>query len=46
MCVDNRGAPDDPYHRLEPVNTCLYVRVRETSDWDLFPFLKILECVF
>ena len=28
--------PDDPYYRLGPVHTCLYVRVRETGDWDLF----------
>ena len=27
--------PDDPYYRLGPVHTCLYVRVRETCDWDL-----------
>jgi len=27
---------DDPYYRLGPVHTCLYVRVRETGDWDLF----------
>jgi len=32
-----RYAPDDPYYRLGPVHTCLYVRVRETGDWDLFP---------
>ena len=32
-----RYSPDDPYYRLGPVHTCLYVqvRVRETSDWDL-----------
>jgi len=24
------------YFRLGPVHTCLYVRVRETGDWDLF----------
>ena len=23
------------YYRLGPVHTCLYVRVRETGDWDL-----------
>jgi len=28
-----RYSPDDPYYRLGP---CLYVRVRETGDWDLF----------
>jgi len=33
-----RYSPDDPYHRLGPVHTCLYVRVRETGDWDLFQF--------
>ena len=26
----------DPYYRLRPVHTRLYVRVRETGDWDLF----------
>ena len=31
-----RYSPDDPYYRLGPVHTCLYVRVRETGDWDLF----------
>jgi len=31
-------SPDDPYYRLGPVHTCLYVRVRETGDWDLFQF--------
>jgi len=29
-------SPDDPYYRLGLVHTCLYVRVRETGDWDLF----------
>jgi len=29
-------SPDDPYYRLRPVHTRLYVRVRETGDWDLF----------
>jgi len=29
-------SPDDPYNRLGPVHTCVYVRVRETDDWDLF----------
>ena len=29
-------SPDDPYYRLGPVHTCLYVRVRETGDWDTF----------
>ena len=29
-------APDDSYNGLGPVHTCLYLRVRETSDWDLF----------
>ena len=31
-----RYSPDDPYYRLGPVHTCLYVRVRETGDWDIF----------
>jgi len=31
-----RYSPDDPYYRLGPVNTCLYVWVRETGDWDFF----------
>ena len=31
-----RYSPDDPYYRLGPVYTCLYVRARETGDWDLF----------
>ena len=31
-----RYSPDDPYSRLGPVHTCLYVRVREIGDWDLF----------
>jgi len=31
-----RCSPDDPYYRLGPFHTCLYVRVRETGDWDLF----------
>jgi hypothetical protein len=26
----------DPYYRLGPVHTCLYVGARETVDWDLF----------
>jgi len=30
-----RYSPDDPYYRLGPVHTCLYVRVLETGDWDL-----------
>ena len=34
--VGLRYSPDDPYYRLGPVYTCLYVRVRETGDWDLF----------
>jgi len=38
-----RYSPDDPYYRLRPAHTCLYVRVRETGDWDLF--LGPLECV-
>jgi len=29
--------PDDTYHRLGPVHSCLHVRVRETSDLELFP---------
>jgi len=32
-----RYSPDDPCYRLGPVHTCLYVRVRETGDRDLFP---------
>jgi len=31
-----RYSPDEPYYRLGPVHTCLYARVRETGDWDLF----------
>ena len=31
-----RYFPDDPYYRLGPVHTCLYVRVRETGDWNIF----------
>jgi len=31
-----RYSPDDPYYRLGPVHTCLYVRARETGEWDLF----------
>ena len=31
-----RYSPDDSYYRLGPVHTCLYVRVRETGDWDIF----------
>jgi len=31
-----RYSPDDPYYRLGPVHTFLYVRVRETGEWDLF----------
>jgi len=31
-----RYSPDDPHYRLGPVHTCLYVRLRETGDWDLF----------
>ena len=27
---------DNPYYRLGPVHTCLYVRARETGDWDIF----------
>jgi len=30
-----RYSPDDLYYRLGSVHTCLYVRVRETGDWDL-----------
>jgi len=29
-------SPDDPHYGLGPVHTCLYVRVRETGDWDIF----------
>jgi len=36
-----RYSPDDPHYRLGPVHMCLYVRVRETGDWDLF--LGLLE---
>jgi len=38
-----RYSSDDPYYRLGPVHTCLYVRVRETGDWDLFRVLGPLE---
>ena len=33
-----RYSPDDPYYKLGPVHTCLYVRVREpeTGHWHLF----------
>jgi len=31
-----RYSPDEPYYRLGPVHTCLYVRVCETGDSDLF----------
>ena len=31
-----RYSPIDPYYRFGPVHTCLYVRARETGDWDLF----------
>ena len=31
-------SPDDPHYRLGSVHTCLYVRVRETGDWDFFPW--------
>jgi len=31
-----RYSLDDRYYRLGPVHTCLYVRVRETGEWDLF----------
>ena len=30
------NSPEDPYYRSGPVQTCLYVRVRETGDWDFF----------
>jgi len=36
-----RYCPDDPYYRLGPVHTCVYVRVRKIGDWDLF--LGLLE---
>ena len=29
------GLRDDHYYGVESVHTCLYVRVRETGDWDL-----------
>jgi len=31
-----RYSPDDPFYRLEPDHMCLYVRVRETGDRNLF----------
>ena len=31
-----RYSSDDLYYRLGPIHTCLYVRVHETGDWDLF----------
>ena len=31
-----RYSRDDPYYRFGPVHTCLYVRLRETGDWNLF----------
>ena len=31
-----RYFPDDPYYRLGPVHTCLYVQVRKTGGRDLF----------
>jgi len=31
-----RFSYDDPYYSVGPVHTCLYVRLRETGDWDLF----------
>ena len=31
-----RYSPADPYYRLGPVHMFLYIRVRETGDWDLF----------
>jgi len=43
-----RYSPDDPYYRLGPVYKCLYVRVRETGDWDLFPdrLRPVYTCLF
>jgi len=38
---DLRYSPDDPYYRLLPVHTCLYVSASETGDLDLF--LGLLE---
>jgi len=38
-----RYSPDDPYYRLGPVHTCLYVRVRETGDCDLFHLCPISD---
>jgi len=32
---DLHYSTEDPYYRLGPVYTCLYVRARETGDWDL-----------
>jgi len=29
-------SPHNPSYKLGPVQTCLHVPVRETSDWDLF----------
>jgi len=35
--IDSLGySAGDPYYKTGPVQTCLYVRVRETGDWDLF----------
>jgi len=34
--MDGRYSSDDPYDRLGAVHTCLYVRVREIGDGNLF----------
>jgi len=40
-CRTPRYCSDDPYSRLGPVHSCLYVRVRETGAWELFrDFIK------
>jgi len=40
-----RYSPDDPYYRLGPVHTCLYVRVRETGDWDLLMMIAFITFI-
>jgi len=32
-----RYSSDNPYYRRVPVHMFLYVQVRQTGDWDLFP---------
>ena len=34
--VGLRYSPDDLHYKFGLVHTCLYVRVHETGDWDLF----------